>query len=163
MLKSHKRIKTKTWNLTNSRRQILSISFLSFFYSSFCQRKYVSVDRWQNQSEPAVILVVVIHYSHLLWPVARYWWLVLILLYIWGRILNICVELFSGTLSHLFPIYAKFRGTNVGFGNDTGTFSKLPHFPSSLGLSLVKGSLVKAGGGRKEPPPTVACSSRNAA
>ena len=35
-------------------------------------------------------------------------------------------------------------------------------FPSSLGLSLVKGSLMKAGGGRREPP-AVACSSRNAA
>ena len=73
MIKSYKRIKTKIWNLTNSRRQILSISFLSFFYSSFCQRKYVSVDRWQNQSEHALILVVVIHYSHLLWPVIDDW------------------------------------------------------------------------------------------
>ena len=37
------------------------------------------------------------------------------------------------------------------------------HFPSSLGfLSLVKGSLMKAGGGWREPP-AVAFSSRNAA
>ena len=52
--------------------------------------------------------------------------LLISVVYIWGRILNICVELFSGTLSNLFPIYAKFRGTNVGFGNDMGTFSNLP-------------------------------------
>ena len=65
-------------------------------------------------------------YSLLSLAVARYWWLVLMLLYIWGRILNVCVELFSGTFSHQFPIYAKFRGTNMGFGNDMGTFSKLP-------------------------------------
>jgi len=41
-------------------------------------------------------------------------------------------------------------------------FSLPLHFPSSIGFHLVRGSLMKAGGGRREPP-AVACSSRNAA